>query len=74
MLIKKKIVGFYLEKQQDNITIVYLSQKSFKMYVKHKYNIDVIRDPDEAYIIYNNNNVIIKILEKKIRMLKVQLI
>ena len=47
-------------------TIVFVSQNGLKKYMKHKYNIDLFRWPDEAYIIeYNTGKKIIKILEKK---------
>jgi len=37
-----------------------------KYFIKNKYNIDIFRCPDEAYIIeYNSGKTVIKILEKK---------
>jgi hypothetical protein len=39
--------------------------------MKNKYGIDLFRYPDKAYIIeYNNSKKVIKILEKKNKMLK----
>jgi hypothetical protein len=46
---------------------VFAQQFGLKTYVRQKYNIELFRCPDEAYIIkYNNSEkIIIKILEKK---------
>ena len=41
-------------------------QNGLKMYMKHKYNIELFRCPDEAYLIeYHTGKKVIKILEKK---------
>jgi hypothetical protein len=58
---EKSKYNFYLEK--DNM--VYVTQNGFKTFCKKNYNIDAIRNPDEAYIIKKDNKTIIKILEKK---------
>lgn len=56
----------YLYKVFDNKKIIFTTQFGFKTYMKNKYNIQVFRCPDEAYIIeYNTGKSIIKILEKK---------
>ena len=56
----------YLSKIFEDKTITFVLQGGFKKYIKHKYNIDVFRSPDEAYIVeYNIGEKIIKILEKK---------
>ena len=56
----------YLSKTFEDKTIVFVLQNELKRYMKHKYNIELFRCPDEAYIIqYNNGKKIIKILEKK---------
>lgn len=61
--------GYYLRKTFNNKTITYTTQHGLKIYVKNKYNIELFRCPDEAYIIeYNKDKtskIIIKILEKK---------
>ena len=45
---------------------MFVLQNGFKMYMKNKYNIELFRCPDEAYIIeYTNGKKVIKILEKK---------
>lgn len=57
--------GRYLKKKEDGNTIVYLTQSGFKKYCKKKYNIEIWRNPDEAYIITTPDKCIVKILEKK---------
>lgn len=62
----KKIYDYYLSKSFEDKTIVFVLQNGLKMYMKNKYNIELFRCPDEAYIIeYNNGKKVIKILEKK---------
>jgi len=62
----KKISDYYLSKTFEDKTIAFVLQNGLKMYMKNKYNIELFRCPDEAYIIeYNNGKKIIKILEKK---------
>jgi CDP-glycerol glycerophosphotransferase (TagB/SpsB family) len=62
----KKIYDFYLSKTFDDKTVVFVSQSGLKLYMKHKYNIDLFRCPDEAYIIeYKNGKKVLKVLEKK---------
>lgn len=57
---------YYLSKTFEDKTIVFVLQNGLKMYVKNKYNIDLFRCPDEAYIIeYTTGRKVIKILEKK---------
>lgn len=55
--------GFYY-KYND---IVYTTQSNFKQYMKCKFDLKMIRHPDEAYIINNNT---VKILEKKAQTTK----
>jgi len=56
----------YLSKTFEDKTVVNVSQEGLKKYCKNKYNIEIIRKPDEAYIIeYTNGVKVIKILEKK---------
>ena len=62
----KKAYDYYLSKTFEDKTIVFVLQKGLKMYMKNKYNIDLFRYPDEAYIIeYTSGRKVIKILEKK---------
>lgn len=57
---------YYLYKTFDDKTITYVSQRGLKKYMMKKYNIDIFRNPDEAYIIeYKNGKKVLKILEKK---------
>lgn len=57
---------YYLYKSFDDKTITYVSQRGLKKYMNTMYNIDIFRNPDEAYIIdYKNGKKVIKILEKK---------
>lgn len=62
----KKTYDFYLSKVFEDKTIIFVLQNGLKMYMKNKYNIELFRCPDEAYIIeYNTGKKVIKILEKK---------
>ena len=62
----KKAYDYYLSKTFDDKTIVFVLQNGLKLYMKNKYNIDLFRCPDEAYIIeYTSGRKVIKILEKK---------
>ena len=62
----KKLTDYYLIKNYENKNIIFVLQAGFKTYMKTKYNIEVFRCPDEAYIIeYETGKKIIKILEKK---------
>lgn len=46
--------------------ITFTTQSGFRTFMKQKFNKDVFRLPDEAYIIeYNNGKKVVKILEKK---------
>jgi len=56
----------YLHKIMEEYSIVFLEQWDLQKYIKHNYNLDLFRNPDEAYIIeYNDGRKVIKILEKK---------
>ena len=62
----KKAYDYYLSKKFEDKTIVFVLQNGLKMYMKNKYNIEMFRCPDEAYIIeYTSGRKVIKILEKK---------
>lgn len=56
---------FYLEKKTETGSIIYLSQGGLKSYFSWKFNIELFRAPDEAYLIQRGDNFILKVLEKK---------
>lgn len=63
---QKKANDYYLSKTFEDKTVVFVLQNGLKTYMKYKYNIDMFRCPDEAYIIeYTSGRKVIKILEKK---------
>jgi len=63
---KSKKNADYLSNNMEDKTIIFTSQNGLKLYMKNKYDIELFRNPDEAYIIeYNTGKKIIKILEKK---------
>jgi hypothetical protein len=56
----------YFNKRMEEYSIVFVEQWDLQKYMKHNYNLDLFRNPDEAYIIeYNDGRKVIKILEKK---------
>jgi hypothetical protein len=56
----------YLQKVLDDRTIYFVLQTGLKTLIKHKYDIELFRCSDEAYIIeYKSGRKVIKILEKK---------
>jgi len=62
----KKASDFYFIKTFEDKTIVFVVQQRLKVYMKMKYDIDMIRNPDEAYIVeYKDGRKVLKILEKK---------
>ncbi len=65
----KNKFSFYLEKILSNKTIVFLTKNGLKEYLKIFLNLDIFRQPDEAYLIKNNDETDKKykllILEKK---------
>ena len=65
-ILSKKQFDYYLSKTFEDKTIIYVLQHGVKKYMKNKYDVEIFRCPDEAYIIeYNTGRKIIKILEKK---------
>lgn len=64
--------GYYFSKK-DKVEILYFIQNGFKLYMKKTYDMDMIRRPDEVYIVKNDNKTIVKILEKKYNLLMGQL-
>jgi hypothetical protein len=64
----KNTYDYYLIKSFEDKTIVFVLHNGLKIYMKNKYNIELFRYPDEAYIIeYNTGKKIIKVLEKKMQ-------
>ena len=58
--------GYYFYKIFENKTIYFTLQNGLKLFIKSKYDIDIFRCPNEAYIIETiDKKIIIKILEKK---------
>lgn len=63
---KKGTNNFYLEKEiTPSKTILYLTKRGLKAYFKKFFNIELFREPDEAYVICEDGNYSVKILEKK---------
>lgn len=60
---KKKM--YYLEKKENNKTILFFKQGGLKAYFKWKYDKEICRHPDEAYLIITPTSKILKIIEKK---------
>lgn len=64
--IAKSNTQYYLCKNDEEKTVVFVSQNGLKQYIKYKYGIELFRNPDEAYIIeYASGRKVIKVLEKK---------
>ena len=62
----KNKFSFYLEKFISNKTIIFLTKNGLKEYFKIFFNIDIFRQPDEAFLIKNNDETYkLLILEKK---------
>ena len=62
----KKAYDYYLSKTFEDKIIIFVLQHGLKIYMKNKYNIDLFRCPDEAFIIeYKSGRKVIYILEKK---------
>ena len=62
----KNRFNYIYSKQIENKKVSFVSQSGLKLYMKEKYNIQLFRYPDEAYIIENTEGLkILKILEKK---------
>ena len=60
---------YYLYKEFEDRTTLFMTQGRLKRYLKMTYDIDICRNPDEAYIIhYKTGKIVVKILEKKHQM------
>jgi hypothetical protein len=60
--------GYYLIKSfgfRNKNKIIYFTQSGVKTYFKINFGITLFRNPDEAYLVKNNNKYILKIIEKK---------
>lgn len=64
----------YLKKEIDDTTYYFLNKGTLGKFLKEKYNLkNINKKPDECMIIIDKNkNFIMKILEKKIKIVKVQ--
>ncbi len=66
VLNKDSKYGYYLFKTFEDKTITFVSQNGLKEFIKDKYDIELFRCPDEAYIIeYKDGKNKMLILEKK---------
>jgi hypothetical protein len=57
--------GIYYECNKDNKNIIYFKKNGFKLYFEKTFSINTYKQPDEAYLIKQDNKYILKILEKK---------
>lgn len=64
-IIINKRIGIYYEYINENKNIIYFKKNGFKLYFEKMYNIITYRQPDEAFLILDNNKYYLKILEKK---------
>lgn len=63
---KDRKTFYFLSKTFEDKKIIFLKQSGFTKYFEEKYNIELFRKPDEAYIIeYNDKTPKLLILEKK---------
>jgi len=62
---KKAKYDYYLEKSTKDGSIVYLTQGGMASYFMWKFNIEMVRHPDEAYLIQRGDTYILRVLEKK---------
>jgi hypothetical protein len=56
---------YYYEKETHVGTITFIRQGGLESYFRWKFNIDMFRHPDEAYIIKRGDKIVLKVLEKK---------
>ena len=65
-VMNKNKFGYYLSKKDKDRELIFVQQHGLTSFIKNKYGITLVRNPDEAYIIIpNEGRVVIKILEKK---------
>ena len=59
---------YYLQKKFDDKRVMFFKQGGLKSYIKYKFNYNLFRHPDEAYIIkYKTGEIEIYIIEKKVQ-------
>ena len=51
IIMDKSKYGYYFEKKDKDNKLIYLTQGGFKLYCKKKFNVDIYRKPDEAFIL-----------------------
>ena len=62
---KGKYDSFYEWPMKDKGKVTYLSQGGLKSYFAWKFGIEMIRHPDEAYLIRRGGHYVLRVLEKK---------
>ena len=62
---KKGKYDYYLEKPTADGSIVYLTQGGMASYFMWKFSIEMVRHPDEAYLIQHGDTYTLRVLEKK---------
>jgi hypothetical protein len=62
---KKGKFDYYLEKPTADGSIVYLTQGGMAAYFMWKFSIEMVRHPDEAYLIQRGDTYTLRVLEKK---------
>ena len=62
---KKGKYDYYLEKATEDGSIVYLTQGGMASYFMWKFNIEMVRHPDEAYLVRRGDTYTLRVLEKK---------
>lgn len=65
-VMNKNKFGYYLSKKEERSDVIFVLQGGLVDYMKHEFDIELFRNPDEAYIIRRpGEKTVIKILEKK---------
>jgi hypothetical protein len=62
---KKGKYDYYLEKPTADGSVVYLTQGGMASYFMWKFSIEMVRHPDEAYLIQHGDTYTLRVLEKK---------
>jgi hypothetical protein len=62
---KRGKYDYYLEKKTEDGSIVYLTQGGMASYFMWKFSIEMVRHPDEAYLIHKGDTYTLRVLEKK---------
>jgi hypothetical protein len=61
----KTVHGYYYTKKDEAKELYFFTQSSLKKYMKNTFNKELFRNPDEAFLIKEDNNYTLKIIEKK---------